>query len=75
MSSIMRLMDIMLAFPSLLLAIVIVAILGPSLVNAMVAVTVVYLPRYVRWRAPRRSANSRKDYVTATRVAGVGRCG
>ena len=44
----MRLMDILLALPSLLLAIVIVAILGPGLINAMLAVAVVALPHYVR---------------------------
>ena len=46
--AIMRLMDIMLTLPSLLLAIVIVAILGPGLMNAMLAVAVVLLPHYVR---------------------------
>ena len=44
----MRFMDILLALPSLLLAIVIVAILGPGLINAMIAVAVVYLPQYTR---------------------------
>ena len=44
----MRLMDIILTLPSLLLAIVIVAILGPGLMNAMLAVAVVVLPHYVR---------------------------
>ena len=46
--AIMRLMDIVLTLPSLLLAIVIVAILGPGLVNAMLAVAIVVLPHYVR---------------------------
>ncbi len=46
--AIMRLMDIILTLPSLLLAIVIVAILGPGLMNAMLAVAVVVLPHYVR---------------------------
>jgi len=46
--AIMRLMDIVLTLPSLLLAIVIVAILGPGLMNAMLAVAVVVLPHYVR---------------------------
>ncbi|MCB1972793.1 MAG: ABC transporter permease subunit, partial [Geminicoccaceae bacterium] len=45
---VMRIMDIMLALPALLLAIVIVAILGPGLMNAMVAVTVVVVPHYAR---------------------------
>ena len=46
--AVMRLMDIILTLPSLLLAIVIVAILGPGLTNAMLAVAVVVLPHYVR---------------------------
>ena len=45
---IMRLMDIMLALPSLLLEIVIVAILGPSLTNAILAVAITYLPHFTR---------------------------
>jgi len=46
--AIMRLMDIVLTMPSLLMAIVIVAILGPGLINAMIAVAIVVLPHYVR---------------------------
>ncbi len=45
---IMRLMDIILAFPSLLLALALVAILGPSLTNAMIAIALVQQPHYVR---------------------------
>jgi dipeptide transport system permease protein len=45
---VMRMMDVILAIPSLLLALVIVAILGPSLENAMVAIAVVYLPHFGR---------------------------
>ena len=44
----MRLMDIMLALPSLLLAIVIVAILGPGLLNAMIAIAIVYAAAFTR---------------------------
>ena len=44
----MRLMDVMLALPSLLLAIAVVAILGPGLINAMYAIAIVMLPHYVR---------------------------
>ena len=44
---IMHLMDIILAVPSLLLAIVIVAILGPGLINAIIAVAITYLPHYL----------------------------
>jgi len=71
--AIMRLMDIILTLPSLLLAIVIVAILGPGLMNAMLAVAVVVLPHYVRITRAAVIAETAKDYVTAARVAGAGR--
>ncbi len=70
--AIMRLMDIMLALPSLLLAIVIVAILGPSLVNAALAVVIVQLPHFVRLTRAAALAELGKDYVTASRVSGAG---
>ncbi|PWV61068.1 ABC transporter permease subunit [Plasticicumulans acidivorans] len=69
---IMRLMDVMLALPSLLLAIAIVAILGPSLVNAMVAISVVVLPHYVRLTRASVIGELAKDYVVASEVAGAG---
>jgi len=69
---IMRLMDIVLTLPSLLLAIVIVAILGPGLVNAMLAVAVVVLPHYVRITRASVIAEVSRDYVTAARVSGAG---
>jgi dipeptide transport system permease protein len=71
--AIMRLMDVILTLPSLLLAIVIVAILGPGLVNAMLAVAVVVLPHYVRITRAAVISETSKDYVTAARVAGAGR--
>ncbi|MEM7120097.1 MAG: ABC transporter permease subunit [Pseudomonadota bacterium] len=70
--AIMRLMDIMLALPALLLAIVIVAILGPGLINAMIAVTVVVIPHYARITRGAVLAELGRDYVTASRVAGAG---
>ena len=70
---IMRIMDIILAFPSLLLALVLVAILGPSLTNAMVAIAVVQQPHYVRLTRAAVMGELGKDYVTAARVVGVGR--
>jgi dipeptide transport system permease protein len=70
---IMRMMDVILAIPSLLLALVIVAILGPSLENAMVAIAVVYLPHFVRLTRASAISEMSKDYVTASRVAGAGR--
>jgi dipeptide transport system permease protein len=69
---IMRLMDIILALPSLLLAIVIVAILGPGLANAMIAVAIVYLPHYTRLTRASVIGEMSKDYVTASRVSGAG---
>jgi len=69
---IMRLMDIILTLPSLLLAIVIVAILGPGLMNAMLAVAIVVLPHYVRITRAAVIAETSKDYVTAARMNGAG---
>jgi dipeptide transport system permease protein len=71
--TIMRLMDITLTLPSLLLAIVIVAILGPGLMNAMLAVAIVLLPHYVRIARAAVITEVAKDYVTAAKVAGAGR--
>jgi dipeptide transport system permease protein len=70
---IMRLMDVILTLPSLLLAIVIVAILGPGLMNAMLAVVVVVLPHYVRITRAAVITETSKDYVTAARASGASR--
>jgi dipeptide transport system permease protein len=67
-----RVMDLIMAVPSLVLAILVVAVLGPSLANTIVAVTIVYLPRYVRLVRASALGELTKDYVTAARVAGVG---
>ena len=69
--AIMRLMDIMLTLPSILLAIVVVSILGPSLFNAMFAVSIVVLPHFARLTRAAVLAELTKDYVTAARVAGA----
>ena len=66
-----RLMDIILAFPSLLLALVLVAILGPSLVNAMIAIAIVIQPHYVRLTRASVLAEKNKDYVIAAKVIGA----
>jgi dipeptide transport system permease protein len=71
-AAIMRVMDIILTLPSLLLAIVIVAILGPGLVNAMLAVAIVVLPHYVRITRAAVIAEVSKDYVMAARLSGAG---
>jgi dipeptide transport system permease protein len=69
---IMRLMDILLSVPSLLLAIVVVAILGPGLPNAMIAIAITYVPNYARLTRASVLTELSKDYVTASRVAGAG---
>ena len=70
--AVMRLMDIILTLPSLLLAIVIVAILGPGLMNAMLAVAIVVLPHYVRITRAAVISEMSRDYVTAARMNGAG---
>ncbi len=70
--AVMRLMDVLLVFPSLLLAIVVVAILGPGLTNAMLAVAVVLLPGYVRLARAAALGELTREYVVATRSAGAG---
>ena len=69
----MRIMDVILAVPSLLMALVLVAILGPGLENAMIAISVTYLPHYVRLSRASAVAENARDYVTASRVAGAGK--
>jgi len=68
---IMRVMDVILSFPALLLALALVAILGPSLVNAMIAIAIVQQPHYVRLTRAAVMGERTKDYVTAARVSGV----
>jgi ABC-type dipeptide/oligopeptide/nickel transport system permease subunit len=69
---IMRVIDIMLAFPYILLTIVIVAILGPSLMNAMVAIGISQMPRYARVIRASVMAEREQDYVLAERSLGTG---
>jgi len=69
--AITRTMDLIMAVPSLVLAILVVAVLGPSLPNTIVAVALVSMPRYVRLVRASALAELGKDYVTAARVAGV----
>jgi dipeptide transport system permease protein len=69
---IMRIMDIILAFPSLLLALVLVAVLGPGLTNAMIAIALVLQPHFVRLTRAAVLAEKNREYVTAAKVAGAG---
>ena len=71
-TAIMRAMDIMMALPSLLLAVAIVAVLGPGLVNTMIAIAICSLPSYVRLARASAIAELPRDYVVASRLAGAG---
>ena len=68
----MRVMDIILAFPSLLLALVLVAIIGPGLFNAMLAIAVVLQPHFARLTRGAVMAEKNREYVTSAKVAGAG---
>jgi dipeptide transport system permease protein len=71
-TAIMRVMDIILAFPSLLLALVLVAVLGPGLLNAMIAISLVNQPHFVRLTRAAVMTEKTKDYVIGSKVAGAG---
>lgn len=68
---VMRLIDIMLAFPYILLTIVVVAVLGPSLTNAMIAIGISQVPRYARLVRASVLAEKESDYVMAERALGA----
>jgi peptide/nickel transport system permease protein/dipeptide transport system permease protein len=70
---IMRIMDIILAFPHILLAIVIVAYLGPGLRNAMIAIGVINIPHFARIVRASVLEEMEKDYVLASRALGTRR--
>ena len=67
---IMRVMDVLLAFPSLLLAIAIVTVLGPGLTNALLAIGIVSIPAYARVVRASVLSVREMDYVSATRALG-----
>lgn len=67
---IMRIMDVLLAFPSLLLAIAIVTVLGPGLQNALLAIGIVSIPAYARVVRASVLSVREMDYVSATRALG-----
>ena len=67
----MRIMDVLLAFPYLLLAIAIVAVLGPGLINALLAIMIVSIPGYARIARASVISVKEMDFVTADRALGV----
>jgi ABC-type dipeptide/oligopeptide/nickel transport system permease subunit len=70
-SLIMRLVDIRMALPSILMAIVVVAVLGPSLWNTILAVSTVTIPSYVRLVRGSALVEKQKQYVAASHTFGA----
>ena len=68
---IMRFMDVLLAFPSLLLAIAIVTVLGPGLINALIAIGIVSIPVYARVIRASVLSTKEMDFVAASRALGA----
>jgi ABC-type dipeptide/oligopeptide/nickel transport system permease subunit len=68
---IMRFMDVLLAFPALILAIAIVTVLGPGLINALIAIGIVTIPAYARVIRSSVLTVKEQEYVTACRALGV----
>ena len=70
-STVMRLVDVLLAFPYLLLALIIVAALGPGLLNSMIAIGIVYTPQYARLIRGQVLSVKATEYVLAARAVGA----
>jgi peptide/nickel transport system permease protein len=70
-SMIMRVMDVLFAFPSILLALAIVALLGPDLVNVMIVIGIVYMPRFARVVRASVLTIKELDYVVAAQASGA----
>ena len=64
--------DILMSYPSLLLAIIIAAILGPSMTNTIITIALVCLPPFIRLTRATAMVELQRDYVTASRVMGAG---
>jgi ABC-type dipeptide/oligopeptide/nickel transport system permease subunit len=67
----MRVLDTLLAFPAILLAIVILAVLGPGIFNAMLAVAIVNVPVFARLTRANVLAEKHKEYVQAAQAVGA----
>jgi peptide/nickel transport system permease protein len=66
-----RIFDIMLAFPSILLAIAVVSILGPSLQNALIAIAVINIPNFGRLVRSKVLSVKQEEYIMAARAVGM----
>lgn len=69
---IMLINDILMSYPSLLFAIIIAAILGPSMTNTIITIALVCLPPFIRLTRATAMVELQRDYVTASRVIGAG---
>ncbi|HZG71381.1 MAG TPA: nickel transporter permease [Chondromyces sp.] len=67
-----RIFDILLAFPSILLAIAVVAMLGPSLRNALIAIAIINVPQFGRLVRSRVLTIKEEEYITAAKAVGMG---
>ena len=67
----MRFFDVLLAFPAILLAIVILAVLGPGSLNAILAIAIVNIPAFARLTRANVLVEKNKDYVEAAQAVGV----
>ena len=70
---IMRVTDVFLAVPALVLAVAVVSALGPGILNAILAIALVWWPGYVRLVQGKALAISQESFVEAARAVGVGR--
>ena len=70
-NAIMRLMDVILAFPALLLAISIVTILGPGLTNALLGITITFIPQYARLSRASVLSIKEQEFVVAEQALGA----
>lgn len=70
--SVMLINDILMSYPGLLLAIIIAAILGPSMVNTIITIALVCLPPFIRLTRATALVELQRDYVTSARVMGAG---
>lgn len=66
-----RIFDIMLAFPSILLAIAVVSVLGPSLVNALIAIAIINVPNFGRLIRSKVLSVKQEEYITSARAIGM----
>nr|WP_186321438.1 ABC transporter permease [Bacillus sp. FJAT-22090] len=66
-----RIFDIMLAFPSILLAIAVVSVLGPSLQNALIAIAVINIPNFGRLIRSKVLSIKEEEYITSAKAVGM----